>query len=207
MHCFTAKTACAVLDVLGPPYCDAEGRHCQYYFDYPLANFPVDCLPVPEEEEDGLCVAAREGETRGLTKLAALFKRDKASSRERELTTLFDEDEELPALRELTVGIAEGKLNLSKIFPEFTTCAHAYPFSRDVPYKSWKRRSTPKFKNHDVCEIYDSNLPLFGQAFDSDEYSMMPTKLSKCGIDEVINSCSNSPHDTVAHQHRDTGLK
>ncbi|KAK4393080.1 Plant cysteine oxidase 1 [Sesamum angolense] len=31
MHCFTARTACAVLDVLGPPYCDPEGRHCQYY--------------------------------------------------------------------------------------------------------------------------------------------------------------------------------
>lgn len=40
MHCFTAKTACAVLDVLGPPYCDPEGRHCQYYFDYPLTDFP-----------------------------------------------------------------------------------------------------------------------------------------------------------------------
>lgn len=38
MHCFTAKTACAVLDVLGPPYCDPDGRHCQYYYDFPFAN-------------------------------------------------------------------------------------------------------------------------------------------------------------------------
>uniref|UniRef100_M0ZLF3 cysteine dioxygenase n=2 Tax=Solanum tuberosum TaxID=4113 RepID=M0ZLF3_SOLTU len=38
MHCFTAKTACAVLDVLGPPYCDPEGRHCQYYYDFPFSN-------------------------------------------------------------------------------------------------------------------------------------------------------------------------
>ncbi|CAA2963985.1 plant cysteine oxidase 2 [Olea europaea subsp. europaea] len=53
MHCFTAKTACAVLDVLGPPYCDPEGRHCQYYFDYPLTDFPVDGVPVPDEEKDG----------------------------------------------------------------------------------------------------------------------------------------------------------
>ncbi|CAN1845136.1 Plant cysteine oxidase 2 [Linum perenne] len=40
MHCFTAVTACAVLDVLGPPYNDAEGRHCQYYFDFPSSAFP-----------------------------------------------------------------------------------------------------------------------------------------------------------------------
>lgn len=38
MHCFTAKTACAVLDVLGPPYCDPEGRHCQYYYDFPFSK-------------------------------------------------------------------------------------------------------------------------------------------------------------------------
>jgi hypothetical protein len=31
MHCFTAQDACAVLDVLGPPYDDSSGRHCQFY--------------------------------------------------------------------------------------------------------------------------------------------------------------------------------
>jgi hypothetical protein len=31
MHCFTAQNSCAVLDVLGPPYDDGRGRHCQYY--------------------------------------------------------------------------------------------------------------------------------------------------------------------------------
>lgn len=36
MHRFTAKTACAVLDVLGPPYCDPEGRHCQFYQELPF---------------------------------------------------------------------------------------------------------------------------------------------------------------------------
>ncbi|XP_055806672.1 plant cysteine oxidase 2 [Solanum dulcamara] len=51
MHCFTAKTACAVLDVLGPPYCDPEGRHCQYYYDFPFANLSVDGLSVPEEQQ------------------------------------------------------------------------------------------------------------------------------------------------------------
>lgn len=40
MHILTAQTACAVLDVLGPPYSDPEGRHCQYYHEFPLNNFP-----------------------------------------------------------------------------------------------------------------------------------------------------------------------
>lgn len=39
MHRFTALTACAVLDVLGPPYSDPEGRDCTYYFDFPFTNF------------------------------------------------------------------------------------------------------------------------------------------------------------------------
>ncbi|KAI3452334.1 hypothetical protein Pfo_008999 [Paulownia fortunei] len=52
MHCFTAKTACAVLDVLGPPYCDPDGRHCQYYYEFPFANFSVENVSVPEEEKE-----------------------------------------------------------------------------------------------------------------------------------------------------------
>ncbi|KAJ8643953.1 hypothetical protein MRB53_005701 [Persea americana] len=50
MHCFTAKTSCAVLDVLGPPYNDSEGRHCTYYHDYPYASFSVDTELGSERE-------------------------------------------------------------------------------------------------------------------------------------------------------------
>lgn len=39
MHRFTAKTACAVLDVLGPPYCNPEGRHCTYFLEFPFDKF------------------------------------------------------------------------------------------------------------------------------------------------------------------------
>lgn len=38
MHRFTAVTACAVLDVLGPPYSDADGRPCTYYSDHPFSR-------------------------------------------------------------------------------------------------------------------------------------------------------------------------
>lgn len=39
MHWFTAVTACAVLDVLGPPYSDPDGRHCTYYQNFPFSNY------------------------------------------------------------------------------------------------------------------------------------------------------------------------
>ncbi|KAK4281014.1 hypothetical protein QN277_012561 [Acacia crassicarpa] len=53
MHRFTAVTACAFLDVLGPPYSDPDGRHCTYYINYPLSHFSVNGIAVPEEERKG----------------------------------------------------------------------------------------------------------------------------------------------------------
>ncbi|PIA62550.1 hypothetical protein AQUCO_00200514v1 [Aquilegia coerulea] len=47
MHCFTAMTSCAVLDVLGPPYSDKEGRHCMYYRDVRCASISGDAVPLP----------------------------------------------------------------------------------------------------------------------------------------------------------------
>ncbi|XP_020267694.1 plant cysteine oxidase 2-like isoform X2 [Asparagus officinalis] len=41
MHCFTAMTPCAVLDVLGPPYSDPDGRRCTYYDDLPYVDTNV----------------------------------------------------------------------------------------------------------------------------------------------------------------------
>lgn len=39
LHCFTAVTPCAVLDILSPPYREAAGRKCTYYHDYPYLTF------------------------------------------------------------------------------------------------------------------------------------------------------------------------
>ncbi|MED6183927.1 Plant cysteine oxidase 3 [Stylosanthes scabra] len=53
VHCFTALTPCAVLDILSPPYREDEGRKCTYYHDYPYSTFSTQNGPkICEGEEE-----------------------------------------------------------------------------------------------------------------------------------------------------------
>ncbi|KAA8540933.1 hypothetical protein F0562_024929 [Nyssa sinensis] len=60
MHCFRALTACAVLDVLGPPYSDSEGRHCAYYHDFPCTIFSDGAELLPEDDKGYAWLEERE---------------------------------------------------------------------------------------------------------------------------------------------------
>ncbi|WRX17568.1 Cysteine oxygenase/2-aminoethanethiol dioxygenase - like 3 [Theobroma cacao] len=52
LHCFTAVTPCAVLDVLAPPYREDIGRKCTYYIDYPYSTFGNGTEISNGKEED-----------------------------------------------------------------------------------------------------------------------------------------------------------
>ncbi|KAM3246926.1 hypothetical protein CQW23_12058 [Capsicum baccatum] len=50
MHTFKALTPCILLDVLGPPYSEAEGRHCQHYQQH-ISFSDVKEMEVIKEDE------------------------------------------------------------------------------------------------------------------------------------------------------------
>ncbi|XP_065860656.1 plant cysteine oxidase 3 [Euphorbia lathyris] len=52
IHCFTAVTPCAVLDVLTPSYREDAGRKCTYYHDYPYSPPPTGNDVVDGKNEE-----------------------------------------------------------------------------------------------------------------------------------------------------------
>ncbi|XP_041026210.1 plant cysteine oxidase 1-like isoform X1 [Juglans microcarpa x Juglans regia] len=51
IHAFTAITPCAVLDVLGPPYSNEDGRDCSFYKDHPYAASTGEATVKMEEAD------------------------------------------------------------------------------------------------------------------------------------------------------------
>ncbi|KAL2459832.1 uncharacterized protein Fot_54576 [Forsythia ovata] len=94
-----------------------------------------------------------------------------------------------------TKSTGSGNLSQVQVFERFTQFTlQSVTGTRE---NSMEKAEYAKFRNRDVREIYHRYPQLFGQAFDSDKYAMTPTKLSQRGFDGVINSGSDSPHDTL----------
>ncbi|XP_043810036.1 plant cysteine oxidase 3 isoform X2 [Manihot esculenta] len=62
LHCFTAVTPCAVLDILTPPYMEDAGRKCTYYHDYPYSSFSTrNGTEIRDGKEDDYAWLAEMG--------------------------------------------------------------------------------------------------------------------------------------------------
>ncbi|KAF8106224.1 hypothetical protein N665_0145s0038 [Sinapis alba] len=72
----STKTACAVLDVLGPPYRNPEGRHCTYFLEFPLDKFSSeeqDVLRGQVEKEGYAWLQERDDNPEDLNVVGALY--------------------------------------------------------------------------------------------------------------------------------------
>ncbi|THU68424.1 hypothetical protein C4D60_Mb08t03750 [Musa balbisiana] len=81
MHCFTAVTSCAVLDVLGPPYNDDEGRACTYYKEYAFSSFPGKAIGVSGESKEYAWLEERESKPDDLVVRGAEYRGPKIVGR------------------------------------------------------------------------------------------------------------------------------
>ncbi|KAJ0982570.1 hypothetical protein J5N97_010825 [Dioscorea zingiberensis] len=53
IHRFTAITPCVVLDVLGPPYSNDDGRDCTYYKEHPYCHVQNDTSAGKDDHQKG----------------------------------------------------------------------------------------------------------------------------------------------------------
>lgn len=81
MHCFTARTSCAVLDVLGPPYNDSEKRHCAYYTAFPCTNTSGGTIQAAADSEVYAWLEEEERKPEELVVLGAKYKGPKIVER------------------------------------------------------------------------------------------------------------------------------
>ncbi|XP_076934368.1 plant cysteine oxidase 2-like [Bidens hawaiensis] len=70
IHAFTAITPCAILDVMGPPYSNKDGRDCSYYKEIPFDALPHERAVMTEEKSEQCWLeeieAPKESEMEGI---------------------------------------------------------------------------------------------------------------------------------------------
>nr|XP_009412380.1 PREDICTED: plant cysteine oxidase 2-like isoform X2 [Musa acuminata subsp. malaccensis] len=74
-------TSCAVLDVLGPPYNDDEGRACSYYKEYVFSSFPGKAIGVSGESKEYAWLEERESKPDDLVVRGAEYRGPKIVGR------------------------------------------------------------------------------------------------------------------------------